>query len=119
MNPRSPLFKLVGTPLRRYRTMSFIAGIALIVLFFVAIPLSASHHPALGKYLGVAHGVIIFPLYLATIVQLAFTTRLRWYWWIVMVAGGLLPIIAFVAEHFVTREIRRRVREAASTSTRG
>jgi integral membrane protein len=92
--------------LLRYRIMSFVTGTALILLVFVAIPLSHYHHKQLGEVLGVAHGVVLYPLYLITIVQLAFLTRLRWWWWLLMAIAGFVPFLAFIMEHQVTKAIR-------------
>ncbi|HEV3213916.1 MAG TPA: DUF3817 domain-containing protein [Acidimicrobiales bacterium] len=92
--------------LLRYRIMSFVTGTALIVLVFVAVPLSWHHERTLGEVLGVAHGVFLYPLYLLTVIQLAFLTRLRWWWWLCMALAGFVPFLAFVMEHYVTRAIR-------------
>ena len=92
--------------LLRYRVMSFVTGTALILLVFVAIPLTHYHHGLFGEVLGVAHGVFLYPLYLLTVIQLAFLTRLRWWWWLCMALAGLVPFLAFVMEHFVTKAIR-------------
>jgi len=74
--------------LLRYRIMSFVTGTALLLLFVVA------------------HGVVLYPLYLLTVVQLWFLTRLRWWWWLLMLVAGVIPFLAFVMEHYVTRAIR-------------
>jgi integral membrane protein len=106
--------------LLRYRIMSFVTGTALLLLFVVAIPLNASV-PEFGKVLGVAHGVFLYPLYLLTVVQLWFLTRLRWWWWACMAVAGVVPFLAFIMEHFVTRAIRDGVakpRVAQSGQTR-
>ena len=92
--------------LLRYRIMSFVAGTALILLYFVAIPLTINHHPLFGKVIGVGHGVFLCPLYLLTVIQLTFLTRLRWWWWGLMVAAIVVPFLAFIMEHVVTKAIR-------------
>ena len=92
--------------LLRYRIMSFVTGTALILLFVVAIPLTLDHHPLFGKVLGVGHGVLLYPLYLLTVIQLAFLTRLRWWWWLFMAMAGFIPFLAFIMEHVVTKAIR-------------
>ena len=92
--------------LLRYRIMSFVTGTALILLVFVAVPLSWHHQRTLGEVLGVAHGVFLYPLYLLTVVQLAFLTRMRWWWWALMVVAGVVPFLAFVMEHVVTKAVR-------------
>lgn len=92
--------------LLRYRVMAYVTGVALLALFAVAIPLTAAHHPGFGKVLGVAHGVVLYPLYLITIVQLAFHTRLRWWWVVLMALAGVVPVLSFVMEHHVTKAVR-------------
>jgi integral membrane protein len=99
--------------LLRYRVMSYVTGVALLLLFGVAIPLSAAHHPLFGTILGVGHGVFLYPLYLLTVVQLAFLTRLRWWWWLLMLAAGVVPLASFVVEHYATRAIRAGDRSLA------
>jgi integral membrane protein len=94
----------------RYRVMSFVTGTALLLLVFVAVPLTASHEPVFGKVLGVAHGVFLYPIYLLTVVQLAFLTRLRWWWWLLMAAAGVIPFLAFAMEHVVTKAVRAGAR---------
>ena len=96
---------MIEGALLRYRIMSFVTGTALLLLFVVAIPLNSSV-PTFGRVLGVAHGVVLYPLYLLTVVQLWFLTRLRWWWWLLMLVAGVIPFLAFVMEHYVTRAIR-------------
>lgn len=99
--------------------MSAITGVALLVLVFVAVPLTWHHHPGLGKYLGVGHGVVLYPLYLLTVVQLTYLERLRWWWVVLMAISGVVPFLAFVMEHVVTRHLRVKwaaERLAASTA---
>jgi integral membrane protein len=105
----------VERALLRYRIMSIVTGTALLLLFAVAIPLTVDHHPLFGKVLGVAHGVFLYPLYLITIVQLAFLTRLRWWWWLCMAIAGFVPFLAFVMEHVVTKAVREGDRSPTAT----
>src|SRR5579871_149236 len=100
------LAALMEGALLRYRVMAYVTGVALLALFAVAIPLTAAHHPEFGKVLGVAHGVVLYPLYLITIVQLAFHTRLRWWWVVLMALAGVVPVLSFVMEHHVTKEVK-------------
>jgi integral membrane protein len=93
--------------LRRYRVMSVVTGTALLLLVFVAVPLTWAHHPGFGKVLGVAHGVVLYPLYLLTVVQLWYLARLKLWWVALMLVAGFIPFLAFVMEHFVTRAVRQ------------
>ncbi len=92
--------------LKRYQIMSFVTGTALILLYFVAVPLTIGHHPEFGKIIGVGHGVFLCPLYLLTVIQLTFLIRLRWWWWGLMFIAIIVPFLAFVMEHYVTKAIR-------------
>lgn len=105
--------------LLRYRIMSFVTGTALILLVFVAIPLTHYHHKTFGEILGVGHGVFLYPLYLLTVIQLAFLTRLRWWWWLCMALAGFIPFLAFVMEHYVTKAVREGAVRRAPVVERG
>jgi len=96
----------VGGALLRYRIMAFVTGVLLIALVFVAVPLDwwgGTHGPV--AVIGTAHG-FLFMLYLVTALDLG--VRRRWpllRLGLVMIAGTI-PFASFVAEHFVTREVR-------------
>jgi integral membrane protein len=101
--------------LKRYRIMSVITGTALLVLVCVAIPLTVTGHPLLGKVLGPLHGVVLYPLYLITVVQLWYLARLRLWWVVLMLLAGFVPGLAFVMEYFVTRAVRPRIDRTPAT----
>lgn len=108
---------LVRTPLQRYRTMSYVAGTALTILVFVGVPLQVwANVPGLAAAVGVVHGVVLFPVYLLTIIQLAFTVRLRLWWWALIILGGIIPGLAFVMEHYVTKELAGRAAAAGEVA---
>lgn len=97
---------LLATRLGRYRCMSYVAGTALLLIVFVGVPLQVwANSPGLATWLGYAHGWVLFPVYLVTILQLALATRLRRGRLALMVLGGLIPVLAFVMERQVTREL--------------
>ena len=39
-------------------------------------------------------------------IQLAFLTKLRWWWWRLMAVAVFVPFLAFIMEHVVTKAIR-------------
>jgi integral membrane protein len=96
----------VGGALLRYRIMAFVTGVLLIALVFIAVPLDwwgGTHGPV--AVIGTAHG-FLFMVYLVTALDLGI--RRRWpllRLGLVMIAGTI-PFASFVAEHYVTREVR-------------
>jgi integral membrane protein len=94
---------------RRYQVMANIVGTLLIVLFFVAVPLTWAHHPELGRILGPLHG-ILYIVYLVTTLDLFRRTRFHLGWLLLMVCAGFVPFLAFIIEYIVVRQIHRRYR---------
>lgn len=91
----------------RYRVMSYVAGVMLIVLFFVAVPLHyLADQPLLSDVLGVVHGIVTFPLYLVV----AFDLYRRAGWplsrMVLIVAAGVIPFLTFTVERKIVRELR-------------
>ncbi len=94
--------------LKRYRIMAFTTGTVL-VLGAIALVMQkvfdVAHMDLPNAILWVAHGYL-FLVYVITTLQLGL--RLRWSiirLALVMVAGTI-PTMSFVAEHFVTRDVR-------------
>ena len=90
-----------GTVLR-YRVMAYVTGVALVVLCFVGIPLQIAGHPALAGVVGTVHGVL-YIIYLVTAAMLAWKLRLPLPSTIVLLLAGIIPILTFVVERWVTR----------------
>ncbi len=100
---------LLASRLGRYRVMSYVAGTALLLIVVVGLPLQfGANAPGLATWVGYAHGWVLFPLYLVTIVQLALAVRFGWQRLALMVLGGLIPFLAFVMERKVTAELAER-----------
>jgi integral membrane protein len=96
--------------LLRYRIMAYIVGVGLFTLVFIGIPLQYGFgHPGLDKYVGAAHG-IFYIVYLVAALDLARRARFSIPDMLMMVGAGLLPILAFVIEHRVTKAVRQGVR---------
>jgi len=87
-----------------YRTLAFVTGTLLVLLFFVAIPIKWwGHKETPVAIIGTAHG-FIFMVYLVTALNLGI--RLRWPWLklgLIMLAGTV-PFASFVAEHYAHRD---------------
>ena len=95
--------------LTRYRIVAWIVGVLLIVLFCVGIPLQvAAGHGGVDEVVGIAHGVVFYPLYLIVTVLLAWRVRMPPVRLLLTLIAGTVPFLSFVAE----RETRRWVTAA-------
>jgi integral membrane protein len=91
----------------RYRVMSYAAGSMLILLFFVAVPLKyLAGQPQVSNVLGVVHGMLTFPLYLAAGFDLYRRTGWPLGRMVLMVAAGVVPFLTFTVERKIARELR-------------
>ena len=102
--------------LRRYRFMAFATGVLLVVACAALILKDVADvkhmEPGTG-YLWVVHGWL-FLVYVVVTFMLGL--KLRWpiLQYLLVMAAGTIPFMSFVAEHFVTRQVRRN--EAASVT---
>lgn len=85
--------------LARYRVMAYVVGVMLIVVF-CAIPFDS-----VESVVGPIHGVF-YIVYLITVLDVFIRWRLRLPTLIAMVAGGWVPLLAFVVERWVRRRLR-------------
>ena len=96
----------VRRALTRYRVIAWIVGVLLIVLFCVGIPLQfAAGHRGVDRIVGIAHGMVFYPLYLLATVDLGWRSRMRPLRLLLTLLAGTVPFVSFVAE----RETRRWV----------
>ena len=96
----------VRRALWRYRVIAWIVGVLLIVLFCVGIPLQfAAGHRGVDRIVGIAHGMVFYPLYLIATVDLGWRSRMRPLRLLLTLLAGTVPFVSFVAE----RETRRWV----------
>jgi integral membrane protein len=94
----------VEAAFQRYRIMSFVTGTTLLTLFiFLAlnkIDLKVwDHIKVLVTIDGIAHGVILYPIYLVMSFQLALKARLNIGYVVLMMLAGFVPGLAFYMEH--------------------
>jgi integral membrane protein len=85
-----------------YRVLAYVTGTALIVLCFVGIPLQAAGKPAVAQYVGVLHG-FLYIIYLVCAWILARKLRLQIKPTVIMLLAGVVPVMTFVVERWVTR----------------
>jgi integral membrane protein len=91
----------LSTPLGRYRLMAYVVGVMLIVVFIGLIPAINS----MDKVVGPIHGAL-YIVYLLTVVNIAAKERLRFWTIVAMVVAGWVPFTSFIAERWVTRQVR-------------
>jgi integral membrane protein len=89
---------------RRYRLMSFITGSTLLTLFvFLALhqmDLSLwKHLSILVRVDGIAHGIVMYPLYMIASFNMVLKFRLPLALLLLMLVAGFLPGVAFYLEH--------------------
>jgi len=95
--------------LTRYRVISWIVGVLLIVLVCIGIPLNhAAGHPFVSKWVGLGHGVVFYPLYLILTFDLARRVRMSLVRTVLTMVAGTIPFVSFYAEHETTKWVRAR-----------
>lgn len=90
--------------LTRYRVIAWIVGVLLVVLFCVGIPLQfAAGYHGVDRVVGLAHGVVFYPLYLLATVDLAWRVKMPPIRLLLTLLAGTVPFLSFVAERETTR----------------
>jgi integral membrane protein len=93
--------------LLRYRVMTYIVGSALIVLVFIGVPLQVwAHFDLVAKVEGTIHGYL-YLVYLFTAADLARRAHWRLGRILAVVLSGFVPVLAFVVEHRVVKQMRQ------------
>jgi integral membrane protein len=89
---------------RRYRIMSFVTGTTLITLYVLLI--LHTFDLTLWKHLkilvdidGLAHGIVMYPLYMIASFNMVLKFRLPLLLLLLMLIAGFLPGVAFYLEH--------------------
>ena len=87
----------------RYRFMSFVTGTTLLTLFFFLILHGVDLRlwkdiKALVTVDGIAHGVVLYPIYLVMSFQVALKARLHIGYVVLMMLAGFVPGLAFYME---------------------
>lgn len=93
--------------LLRYKVLAYIVGTGLMILVFVAVPLTLwAHYKGVGEVVGPIHG-FLYIVYLLAAVDLARRARFTLLQMAAMVGAGFVPTLAFIIE----RRVARRVEE--------
>jgi integral membrane protein len=95
----------VNAALTRFRVIAYVVGVFLLVLVFVATPLTLSGRHTLGAILGPVHG-FLYIVYCVTAFELAVRARWPLRYTVLVMLAGTVPFLSFVAERSVTRRIR-------------
>jgi len=95
---RALIGKRPEAALARYRVMSYVVGVMLIIVF-CAIPFDS-----VESVVGPIHGVF-YIVYLITVLDVFVRWRLRLPTLLAMVAGGWVPFLAFIVERWVHRRL--------------
>lgn len=101
----------VRSALLRYRVMAWVVGVLLIVLVGVGMPLKyLADNGVVVATVGTLHGWL-YMILLITAYDLG--RRVRWPWsrLLLIALGGTVPFMSFVAEHYATKDVQRRLRE--------
>jgi integral membrane protein len=101
---------------RRYRVMAYITGAVLIVLVFAGIPLQVwAHNNVIVNYVGTTHG-ILYLIYLAAAFLMTVQVGMKpaTPGTVIVLLAGILPVLTFVIERWVTRRYINPARAAAA-----
>lgn len=99
----------VRSALLRYRIMAWVVGILLVILVLVGLPLKYLWGDGrVVTWTGMPHGWLYMVL-LVTAYDLG--RRVRWpiTWFLAIMAAGTVPFLSFVAERYVTKNVRARI----------
>jgi len=95
--------------LTRYQAIAWIVSVLLIVLVVIGVPLKyAGHHPGVAKWVGIAHGMFFYPLFLVLAIDLAWRVRMPPLRLLLTLVAGTVPFVSFVAERETTKWVRSR-----------
>ena len=103
----------------RYRVMAYITGVVLMVLCFVGIPLQVfAHDDAVANYVGTTHG-ILYIMYLATAYLLSRQLKMKLGspQTVILLLAGIIPVLTFVVERWMTRRYIDPALAAAAGAT--
>ncbi|SFW17078.1 DUF3817 domain-containing protein [Chitinophaga sancti] len=96
------MLQLFKTPIGRLRIISFLEGISLIILLFIAVPLKYwAGQPALVKLMGPIHG-LLFTLFVITTLSVGVTYKWKFSetsWKVLL--GCIIPFGTFYIDRYI------------------
>jgi len=98
----------------RYRVMAYLVGTLLVVLVVVGLPMKYIWmDDTVVRWTGIPHGWLYMVL-LITAFDLG--RRVKWGWgrFILIGLAGTVPFLSFVAEHYASRDVRRKLAAAVT-----
>jgi integral membrane protein len=102
----------VNAALTRYRVIAWIVGVFLLIVVFVATPLTLTGRPTVGSIVGPIHGVL-YMAYCVFAFHLGVKSRWPLKYTVLVLLAGTIPFLSFVAERNVTRRVRGAVSPSA------
>jgi len=95
---------------RRYRLMSFVTGSTLLSLFATLALHAIDLHlwqdiNVLVRVDGIAHGLILFPIYMVMSFQFVLKAKLPLYILVTMLLAGFVPGVAFLVEYLLAKKV--------------
>lgn len=101
-----------------YRIMAYIVGVLLVVLVVVGMPMKYIFNDGrVVTWTGVPHGWLYVILLIAAF-NLKYRAQWAWGWFIGIALAGTVPFLSFVAEHFATKDVKRRIARAREKAER-
>ena len=105
---------------RGYRIMAYMTGTMLVILCFICVPLRyLAHYPGPAEVVGAVHGVLYI---IYVVVAFAMTRLVRMKvaspGTVIVLLAGILPVLTFVVERWVTRKYITPALEQAGVSPR-
>ncbi|HEY8374084.1 MAG TPA: DUF3817 domain-containing protein [Pseudonocardiaceae bacterium] len=98
-----------GGALKRYRVISYVVGVFLVLLVLVAMPLKYfADQPMLVQIIGPLHG-FLYAVYLLLAFDLAMKSKWSVRGTVLVLLAGTVPFLSFVAERIVTRKAQEGV----------
>jgi len=98
--------------LLRYRVMAYVTGVMLLALCVsIYIQLGPPQNDGPVRVTGTAHGYL-YLLYLIAAADLSWRARFSLVKTVLILLAGTIPFMSFVAEHFVTKQLRPLVQPA-------
>jgi integral membrane protein len=105
--------------LTAYKVMSYVTGVGLIVLVFIAVPIK--YIPALGEkegpvaVVGALHGYL-YMIYVVLALVLGYTRKWKLLKVVLVAAAGTIPLAVFFAERRVIRDEAARTEPVRATA---